>query len=46
MGAVDPLKVPSSAPITCSEKLRYNPNYVNISLPKIMLYLHLAESST
>ena len=46
MGVVDPLKGPSYALVACSEKFRLNHNSVNIYLPKIMLYLPLANAST
>ena len=46
MSAVDPLKVPSSVLITCSDHFEFNPNYVNTSLPNIISYLPLAETST
>ena len=46
MGIVDPLKGPLSDSMTCSEDFKFNYNYVNRSLPKIILYLPLAESST
>ena len=46
MVAVDPLKGPSSDLMTCSENFRFNHNYVNRSLPKIISYLTLADSST
>ena len=42
----DPLKVPSPAPRMCLEKFRFNTNDVNISIPKILLYLLLVESPT
>ena len=45
MGVVNPFKVPSSALIQCSKNFRFNPNYVNIFIPKIMSYLPLADSS-
>ena len=35
MGVLDPLKVTSSALMTCSEFFRFNPNYINICRPKI-----------
>ena len=43
MVAVYRLKGPSSALITLSENSKSNPNYVNISIPNIKLYLPLAE---
>ena len=46
MGVVEPLKGPSSALMTCLDNFRFNPDYVNRSCPKIILYLPLAESST
>ena len=45
MSVLDPLKGPSSASMTCLTNFKFNPNYVNISRPKIILYLPLAESS-
>ena len=35
----DPFKVPSSASMTFSERFRFNLNYDNRSLPKIIPYL-------
>ena len=46
MGAVDPLKCPSSDSLTWSESFKFNPNYVNISCFNIIFYLPLAESYT
>ena len=46
MGVVDPLKCPSSVSMMWSENFQFNPNYVNISHPKIISYLPLAESYT
>ena len=46
MVTVDPIKGPSSALMMCSETFKFNPNYVNSSLPKIISYLPLVESST
>ena len=46
MGAVDPIKGLPSALMMCLEKFRFNTNYFNRSLPKIMLYLPLVKSST
>ena len=46
MGAVDPLKGPSSDSMKCSESFKFNSNYVNRSCTKITSYLTLAESST
>ena len=45
MVAVEPLKGPPSASITRSESFEFNNNYVNMSLPTIISYLPLAESS-
>ena len=46
MGAVTPLKGKSSASMTRSNFFRFNHKYINISLPNIMSYLRLLESST
>ena len=46
MGALDPLKGPSSDLMTWSDNFKFNPNYFNKSLPRIILYLPLAESYT
>ena len=46
MGALDHFKSPSPASMTCSEKCVFNNNVLNRSLPKIILYLYLSESST
>ena len=46
MGDVYPLKVPSSASMTWSDSYRFNPRAVNRSLPNIIPYIPLAESST
>ena len=46
MGVVDPFNIPSSDLVTCSDNFRFNPNYVNISLPKIISYLPSDDSST
>ena len=43
MVSVDPFKFPSPPPMTCSEKYS---NYVDIYLPKTILYMPLAETST
>ena len=45
MGVVDPLKDPSSAPMTWSDNFKFNPNYVNRSCPKNISCLPLVESS-
>ena len=44
MDAVDTFKGLSSASMTCSEDFIFNLNDVNIFLPNIVSYLHLAES--
>ena len=46
MGDVEPFKGPSSAPIMCSDSYRFSTNYGNRSLPSIISYLSLVESST
>ena len=43
MDYVYPLKYPSYSSITCSENFKFSPNYINISIPKIISYLPLAE---
>ena len=45
MGAVDSIKGPSSALMTCSDNFKFNPNSVNRYIPKIISYLPLAEST-
>ena len=45
MGAVYPWKGPSYDSMTWSDNFKFNPNYVNIYLPKIISYLTLEESS-
>ena len=44
MGVVDPLRGPSSASMTCSDRFKFNPNYVNISCPNTIFYLPLVKS--
>ena len=46
MGYVYPFKGPSSTSMTWSDNYIFNPNSVNIYLPRIISYLPLAESST
>ena len=46
MGVVKPLKVPSSALITFSVTIKFNPNCVNRYCPNTILYPPLADSST
>ena len=46
MGVADPLKGPASASMMSSDNFKFNPIYVHIYRPKIILYLPLAESST
>ena len=46
MGGVEPLKVPPPASMAWSDNFRFNPKVVNISLPKIIEYLPLEDSST
>ena len=46
MGIVDPLKGPPSDSMTCSDNFILNHNSVNISGPKIISYIPLADSST
>ena len=46
IGAVDPIKGPAYASMTCSEKFIFNPYSVDIYLTNIMPYLPLSESST
>ena len=46
MVANETFKGPSSASMRCSDHFIFNPNVVNIYLPKIMSHLHLEESST
>ena len=43
---VSSIKRPPSASMACLEFFTFNPSSVNISLPKIMSYLPLLESST
>ena len=45
IGDVDPIKGPSYASMTCSENFTFNTNSIYRSLPKIISYLPLAESS-
>ena len=42
MGAVDPFKGPPPPWMAHLENLKFNPNAVNIYLPKIISYLSLA----
>ena len=46
MGADDPLKGTLYDLMTWSENFRFNPNDVDRSLPKVIAYMLLAESST
>ena len=46
MGSVDPFKVTSPGSMICYEIFRFNTNYVNIYLPKIILFIPLVESFT
>ena len=46
MGDIDPFKGPSYAWMKRSGNFIPHPTSVNISLPKIMSYLPLAETST
>ena len=46
MGVVDPLKVPSSSSMMCSDNFKFDPNYVDRSCYKIISYLLSADSST
>ena len=45
MGAVHPLKPPSSDLMAWSENFRFNYNYVDKYLPRIIFYIPLAKSS-
>ena len=46
MVAVEPLKGPLSTSMTCLDNPKLNTKSVHISLPNIMPYMPLADSST